>query len=511
MTCSASRLAFPTAAHRCGRCGESRSHAHGSRAPICRGAVMADLHDPSPSAFPTRPAPSFWVGVLGPLTVRRDGVDVTPGQPRVRTALGLLALHANAPAHREKIIGAIWGEQPPQTAVVMVQHYVSEIRRLAEPGPPSRGDSPLVISVGADYQLQLKDEQTDHLTFRRLVTEARKAKSAHQLDAASEQYAWALGLWRGELLADLGALHDHPIAVGLRDLQVAVVLEYADLSESAGRYEQALPLLQEFTRRDPLNERAHASLMTALAATGQQAAALRIYHDLLRRLDDELGVRPGREVAEAHLKILRQEIPLPARQTIVGQGLQWPEPVKTAALRSSREMAVSEEAPAEKPADESGNELHNRHQRRPANAPRTEDLRQASGVGVRMPSEEPRQLPGTVAHLVGRATELSALNRLLDEVQHTEPGTTVITVVSGMAGVGKTTLVLTWAHRTASSFPDGQLYVNLRGFDPSGIPVTPGAAIRRFLVALGIRADLIPPGLADLAGLYRACWQTSGC
>jgi len=116
----------------------------------------------------------------------------------------------------------------------------------------------------------------------------------------------------------------------------------------------------------------------------------------------------------------------------------------------------------------------------------------------------PRQLPGTVAHLAGRATELAALNRLLDEADRIVPGTAVIGAVSGMAGVGKTTLVLYWAHRAASRFPDGQLYVNLRGFDPSGSPVTPAEAIRRFLVALGICADGIPPDPADLGGLYRS-------
>jgi DNA-binding SARP family transcriptional activator/DNA-binding XRE family transcriptional regulator len=409
------------------------------------------------SSAPDGPVPGFWVGVLGALAVHRNGAEVTPGQPRVRTALGLLAMHANTLLHREAITEAIWGERPPQTAVVMVQYYISVIRRLAEPGRSSRADPPLLISSGAGYRLQLKEEQTDHLTFRRLVADARKARSARQFDAASGLYAQALDLWRGEPLTDLDALHDHPAALGLRDLRAAAVLEYADVSESARRYEQVLPLLQEFTRDDPLNERAHASLMTALAATGQQAAALQVYQNLLRRLDDELGVCPGREVAEAHLKVLRQEVPPPARQSIAGRG----------------------------PEQASG----------PAAGP---------GAGEHVVSGVPRQLPGTVAHLAGRATELAALTRLLDEFDSMVPGAAAISVVGGMAGVGKTTLVLYWAHRVASRFPDGQLYANLRGFDPSGSPVTPAEAIRGFLVALGVRADGIPPRPVDPAGLYRS-------
>jgi hypothetical protein len=300
-------------------------------------------------------------------------------------------------------------------------------------------------------------------------------------------------------------LHDHPAVLGLRDLRAAAVLEYADVSESAGGYEQVLPLLQEFTRRNPLNERAHASLMIALAATGQQAAALQVYDSLLHRLDDELGVRPGREVAEAHLKVLRQEIPRPVRQSIVGQGPeQAPDPAKRVSLRTATEMPASGQAPAGELTGEPGSELRARHQRIPANAPGAGDLSQGPGAGEHVVRGVPQQLPGTVAHLAGRATELVALNRLLDEASRMVPGTAVISAVGGMAGVGKTTLVLYWAHRVASRFPDGQLYVNLRGFDPSGRPVTPAEVIRRFLVALGVRADGIPPDPADLAGLYRS-------
>jgi hypothetical protein len=266
-----------------------------------------------------------------------------------------------------------------------------------------------------------------------------------------------------------------------------------------------LPLLQEFARRDPLNERAHASLMTALAATGQQAAALHVYDNLLRRLDDELGVRPGREVAEAHLKVLRQEIPPPARQPIVGQSPeQAPDPAKRVTPLTATETPASGQAPAEEVEGEPGSELRGQHQPIPANAPGTQDLSQKSGAGEHVVPRVPRQLPGTVAHLAGRATELAALNRLLDEVGRMVPGTAVISVVGGMAGVGKTTLVLHWAHQVAPRFPDGQLYVNLRGFDPSGTPVPPAEAIRRFLVALGVRADAIPPDRVDLAGLYRS-------
>ncbi|MCU1681424.1 MAG: family transcriptional regulator [Amycolatopsis sp.] len=108
----------------------------------------------------------------------------------------------------------------------------------------------------------------------------------------------------------------------------------------------------------------------------------------------------------------------------------------------------------------------------------------------------PRQLPRAVAGFTGRAFQLKELTGLLDR------NDTV--VINGTAGVGKTALAVHWSHQVADRFPDGQLYVNLRGFDPSGEPVQPAEAIRGFLDALGVPAQRIPAGLAEQAALYRS-------
>ena len=70
--------------------------------------------------------------------------------------------------------------------------------------------------------------------------------------------------------------------------------------------------------------------------------------------------------------------------------------------------------------------------------------------------------------------------------------------------MGKTALAVHWAHQVAGSFPDGQLYVNLRGYDPSGTPLPPAEAIRGFLDALGVPASRIPAAPQAQAGLYRS-------
>jgi tetratricopeptide (TPR) repeat protein/transcriptional regulator with XRE-family HTH domain len=114
-----------------------------------------------------------------------------------------------------------------------------------------------------------------------------------------------------------------------------------------------------------------------------------------------------------------------------------------------------------------------------------------------------RQLPAGTAPFVGRAAEIDALTRLLPH-RDAMPGTVAIAAITGTAGLGKTTLALHWAHLVADAFPDGQLYVNLRGFDPSGEPVTPTAAIRGFLDALQIPRDRLPVSTVAQAGLYQS-------
>jgi tetratricopeptide (TPR) repeat protein/transcriptional regulator with XRE-family HTH domain len=125
-------------------------------------------------------------------------------------------------------------------------------------------------------------------------------------------------------------------------------------------------------------------------------------------------------------------------------------------------------------------------------------------AGPTRPPVAPRQLPAAVAGFTGRGAELAALTGMLDQAGPGGPGTVVISAIGGTAGVGKTTLALHWAHQVAGRFADGQLYVNLRGFDPAGTPVNAAEAIRGFLDALGVSPARIPPGPEAQAGLYRS-------
>jgi tetratricopeptide (TPR) repeat protein/transcriptional regulator with XRE-family HTH domain len=130
------------------------------------------------------------------------------------------------------------------------------------------------------------------------------------------------------------------------------------------------------------------------------------------------------------------------------------------------------------------------------------ELAAPGAVRASSPSPPPALLPMTVPAFVGRQEELASLDLLLAAEGEAAP--VVICAVSGTAGVGKTALAVHWAHRVRASFPDGQLYLNLRGFEAAAPPVPPGEAIRVFLDALAVPTHRIPVGLAEQVGLYRS-------
>ncbi|MFC9688207.1 BTAD domain-containing putative transcriptional regulator [Kribbella sp. NPDC056951] len=116
----------------------------------------------------------------------------------------------------------------------------------------------------------------------------------------------------------------------------------------------------------------------------------------------------------------------------------------------------------------------------------------------------PRQLPAVARPFVGRVEHLKRLDELADTVGVGAEGAAVVAAITGPGGIGKTTLAVHWAHQVAGRFPDGQLYLNLRGFDPLGTPMPPSEAVRGVLDALGQPPQDIPPGLEARAALFRS-------
>jgi DNA-binding SARP family transcriptional activator len=387
-------------------------------------------------------ARDLWLTVLGPLEAWRDGAPLPLGSPARRAVLGLLAVNPGTLVRRDAFIDVLWGQTPPSTAVSLVQAHVSRLRKQLMPREHSAADGGVIASGGSTYRLRLPCEQLDLLIFKELAARAAAAEADGAYLTACDLYAQAVWLWRGDPLADVELLRDLPGVAELSRQLTNVLLRYADVACTLGRHHAVLPRLRALAAAEPLHEAVHARLMIALAGTGQQAAAVRVYEDLRLRLDHDLGVYPGRELVEAHLRVLNQDIPAAAGPAHIRRSLS-----------AAAEHVV------------------------------------------------PRQLPTAPRHFTGRSSELGALSGLLDSVQ--QANAVVIAALTGMAGIGKTALAVHWAHQIVDRFPDGQLFADLRGFSPSGIPVAPTEVLCSFLSALGVSADRIPARVAEQAALYR--------
>ncbi|GGZ03440.1 SARP family transcriptional regulator [Streptomyces olivaceoviridis] len=130
------------------------------------------------------------------------------------------------------------------------------------------------------------------------------------------------------------------------------------------------------------------------------------------------------------------------------------------------------------------------------------DRRRLVQASARRTWQVPRQLPPDPAGFCGREEALAQVHGVTAPVPGRD-GRAVVSAIVGMAGIGKTALAVHWAHRVADRFPDGQLYVNLRGFEDSEQPLDPGEALGGFLGALGVPSGDLPRGTDQREALFR--------
>jgi len=292
------------------------------------------------------------------------------------------------------------------------------------------------------YLLDADEDEVDLLRFARLYRDGAAVVRAGSWSEASRILTQALGLWRGPALADVPSTvlqRDEVPRLDQLRLQAQEWRIEADLH--LARHADLVPELQALAAGHPLQERFHAQLMLALYRCGRPAEAVAAYEHARRALIAELGTEPGSELRTLHEQILTADPALAA-----------PEP----ATRDAGTSAVI-----------------------------------------------PRQLPGPVPQFVGRDAELAALTELARLAARSSPATVVISAIGGTAGVGKTALAVHWAHQVSRRFPDGQLYVNLRGYDPDQ-PVAAADALAGFLRALGVGGQDIPTGEDERAARYRS-------
>ncbi|MGY6019036.1 AfsR/SARP family transcriptional regulator [Streptomyces spinosirectus] len=401
----------------------------------------------------------------GPVEVLVREAPIDLGPPQRRAVLAALAVDAGRPVPVEVLIDRIWGADPPEGARRALYAHIARIRRLAE-RLDEGGDGRLpVLRRSGGYQLDLDPDRVDLHRFQRLAAQARDTARPDRTRVALLREA--LGLWRGEPFAGLTGTWPARMRETWRRQRVDAVVRLADMEINGGDPAAVVGELTDLLGEYPLTEPLAEALMRALHATGASGEALRCYAQTRRRLVEELGTEPGRRMWELHQEILRERPAEHAHAREHEAALTTPAPAPS---------APGPEAPPPGP---------------PIPPPSL------------TPHAVPAQLPAGTPGFTGRVDELGRLDALLADVAQ-RPAAVVVSALSGMGGVGKTAVAVHWARHRRSAFPDGQLYVNLRGFDPSGAPLPPDRAVRGFLDALGVPATRVPESLDAQVGLYRS-------
>lgn len=470
--------------------------------------------------------------VLGPLVVRRAGTVLDPGRRKQRLLLIRLLLADGRAVAPETLCEELWSEQPgraPGGATASLHAHVSKIRAVLEP-PHLRvgGTFEVLVTEPAGYALRVPPESRDTVRFERAVARAGRLLDQSRPEHALEEAERALGMWRGDALADAARhLFAAREAARMEELRQTVREARTTALLLSGRTPEAVDAAQELTAQHPLRETGWALLLRALYLAGRHPEALQRYADLRRHLADELGLEPGPPLRALHDGILRHDLP-PLRPT----GAAGPA-AGTAGSRDPGRPAGSR-APGGRPEVLADREGTSPVGVRPvAGAPGATSCGPAAdampsgatagaaadstgpsgargdlaagGAGSRSPQAvRPAQLPGDLPVFAGRAAEGAWLSATGGAPGRPGPGGAPVVVISGPPGVGKTTFAVHHAHRIASSFPDGQLFVNLCGFHPHAPAVEPGDALHGFLTALGVPAPHIPEDTTDRSTLLRS-------
>jgi DNA-binding SARP family transcriptional activator/tetratricopeptide (TPR) repeat protein len=378
--------------------------------------------------------------LLGPVEVWAADRCLEMGPPQRRAVLAALAVDAGRPVFRDTLIDRIWSGRAPERAASALYAHINRIRRVLAAGAAGAEPVRLARRPGG-YVLEVDPQEVDLHRFRRLALAARDRQRPD--DERARLLREALDLWRGEPLTDLTGEWPARMRDSWEEERLDAAVAWAQAELRMGRPDEVIGPVRELVAGHPLKERPIGVLMQALAAAGRDAEALECYAIARSRLVEALGTEPGRELQGVHLAILKGERPAVPN----GEG-----PVAGSASRSAS-LPV------------------------------------------------PAQLPSDVRGFTGRHDELDELDRLLIEADD-QSTAVVISAVAGTAGVGKTALAVRWAHRVRDTFPDGQLYVDLRGYGPDR-PIPAEKVLARFLTNLGVAGWDIPLDLDDRAARYR--------
>ncbi|WP_199577292.1 BTAD domain-containing putative transcriptional regulator [Streptomyces sp. CRB46] len=293
-------------------------------------------------------------------------------------------------------------------------------------------DRETIITATPGYMLSLTGHSLDSLRFEQLVARATELTAENRPAPAADALRQALALWRGPALGGVYAPFAETEAARLDEQRMLAVEQLTALRLQLGEHQSVLGELQALVGACPLRDRLRYYLMLAQYRSGRRAEALTTFRDGMRHSIEEIGLELGTDLQALHDSILRDEFP---QLDVPGIAMQ----------QRDRQQTV------------------------------------------------PTQLPESDAYFIGRSREQWLMDDVLldGSAQNHSP----IAYITGSPGIGKTSLAVNWAHRTAHRFPDGQLFADLREGDTLGV-------LHRFLRQLGAEGPL-PTEPADAAERYR--------
>ena len=345
------------------------------------------------------------VRILGRLEVLDEGVSLLLGGTRQRAVLAMLLLHANRVVSTDFLVDGLWGEQPPISAVNVVQAYISRLRKVFQAAQPT-GPAIEIVRRGPGYLLEVDPDMVDLCRFERLAREGVAALPAAP-ERAALLLADALALWRGPALAEFT---DQPFAQSegrrLEEQRLAVLAARVDADLALGRHRELVGEITALLAEHPLHEGLHGQLILSLYRSGRQAEALEAHRRARVLLSKELGVDPGRALQDLGTAILAHD----------GR-LEWIPPATTDGDSGGVGQDLSDRATG---------------RGRPAADPRPPKVWNA-------PARNP--------YFTGRDDTLVQLH---DRLRSGE--TLVVQALHGLGGVGKTQLAIEYAHRHAADY-----------------------------------------------------------
>jgi len=263
--------------------------------------------------------------------VSSNGEPIALGGQKRRALLAVLLLEANQVVSSDRLIDALWGEDPPDTARNTIQVYISQLRKLLPDGA--------LETAPPGYRLVIEADSVDLFEFMRLSEEGRTALRAADAVGAADALRAALALWRGAPLADLPW---EPFAqaeiVRLEELRLAALEDRIEADLALGRHGQLVIELERLVAEQPFRERLRAQLMLALYRSGRQADALAVYQRARRTLVDELGIEPSESLRQLERAILAHDPALNVPQAVAMSPRRAPTP-PTPLLGRERELA----------------------------------------------------------------------------------------------------------------------------------------------------------------------------